>query len=135
MKKTFYIFIFCLLFNLLFGQTTKADTVDIVGGNPEVNATYPGGTTALKKYLDENVTKKIILSADESSVLKKAYAKFIIDQYGNVDSVSIVRSSNIIHLDSLLISALKKMPKWTPATLYGKPIRNKWILPYSIHIR
>ena len=135
MKRTFYIFIFLSIFNLTFGQSTTKSNVEIVGASPEIRATYPGGQSAFKKYIDENITKKIDLNKEESYVLRKAFAKFTIDQNGNVDSVSIIKSSNVIRLDSLLVSVLKNMPKWTPATLMGNPISEKWTFPFAVHLK
>jgi hypothetical protein len=135
MKKTLSIFIFLSLFNLTSGQTTTKAEDAIVGAIPEIHAIFPGGHPAFKKYIDENVTKKIELEKNESEVLRKAFAKFTIDQNGFVDSVSIIKTSNINRLDTLLVAALKNMPKWSPATLNGKPIRERWNFPFTIHLK
>ena len=136
MKKTLFIFLFVSVFNLAFGQTnTKADAHALVGVNPEIPATYPGGISKLNKYISDNVTYKMAFTTDESIILRKVIAKFIIDEQGNTDSVSIIRTSNIPRLDSLLVNALKKMQKWTPATLNGKPIRQKWTFPLQICLK
>jgi TonB family protein len=136
MNKTFYIFFLIACCFRILGQTsTGADSVKIVGSNPQLPATFPGGMTALREYLDNNVTKRITFTQDDTGVLRKCFAKFTIDKNGNVDSVSIVKTSNILRLDSLFIDAIKKMPKWTPATINGQPVAEKWTLPFYIHLK
>jgi periplasmic protein TonB len=135
MKKAFFIFLSMSILNTVFGQTNTNLDTDLIFIDPEIPATYPGGTSQLNKYISDNVTYKINFTNDEAVVLRKVIAKFIIDEYGSTDSVSILRTSNIPRLDSLFVSALKKMPKWTPAKLGGKTIRQKWTYPLQICLK
>lgn len=123
---------------VVYGQTTtKSETIEIIGERPEIPASYPGGFTALNKYINENVTSKLTFTKEEATSLRKAFAKFTIDENGNVVNVKIAKSSNIPQLDSLLVVALRKMPKWTPAknTVGGKTIKQDYTFPLTICLK
>lgn len=136
MKKLPLTVLFLSALNTVFGQVNASRSTNYHSlAEPEVYATYPGGTSQLNKYITDNVTSKVTFTTNESIMLRKAVARFIIDENGNTDSVSIVRSSNIPRLDSLFVSALKQMPKWAPATLNGKPIKQKWTYPLQICLK
>jgi hypothetical protein len=124
--------LFVSMLNVAFGQT---NTKDVMFVEPEIQATYPGGLSKLQKYISDNVTCEINLTTDESTILRKVIAKFIIDEKGNTNNVSIIQTSNIPRLDSLLVKALVNMPKWTPATINGKPIRETWTFPLRVCAR
>lgn len=114
-------------------QNSKTkEPVEIMGADPEQIGMFPGGTLNFNKYINENVTSKINLTKDQLIIVQKAYAKFIIDEKGNVDSVRIIRTSNIPSIDSIFVSALSQMPKWTPSTFNGKPHKQEFNFPLNI---
>lgn len=104
MKKVLFIFFHIFIIKTTYGQTKNRDT-NLVVTNPEVSASYPGGLSALHKYISDNVTYKMTFTSYESTVLEKVIAKFIIDENGYADSVKILKTSNIDRLDSNLVTA------------------------------
>lgn len=131
--------LFCTLAALLitfsvFAQT-KHDTAygaPVVEDNfervPEVFATYPGGQSALMKYISEKVTYKNFTD-DEASRLRQVVAHFTISETGAISNVVIIKSSNIARVDSAFVWAIKAMPNWMPATTHGKAVKQQYALP------
>lgn len=81
---------------------------------PENDATYPGGYDMMRSYLKSNTVDKISKAERES--LKATKVKFTIDETGKITYAEISERSENDKIDKLLINAIYKMPKWTPAT-------------------
>lgn len=133
MNRIFQILVFIICSKICFGQTAlKTDTGQVIGAQPEIAASYPGGMNGLMHYINETITKNLALSESEVSTLRKVYVKFIIDPKGKVDSVSILRSSKVAKVDSIVTQAVKAMPLWKAATMNGKSVKQEYILPLTI---
>ncbi len=131
--KYFIILIFA--FNVSLAQTINQDTNIISIVNPDISAEYPGGMKSLVTYLNINVLGNIYLTEDEINRQRIAYAKILISESGKVDSVSIIRGSNVSRLDTLFKNALQKMPDWKPGELNGKKTKQWFSIPLRIEFR
>jgi TonB family protein len=97
--------------------------------NPVMEAQFPGGQSALMKYLRTNVADKVILS-DNGNPTEKIIAKFFIDEKGNTSDAIILKSSKQPNLDDQLIEAIYAMPKWIPAeNSKGQKVRQVITIP------
>jgi len=67
-------------------------------------------------------------SAFNDGLEGKVFVSFIIDSLGNVSDVKILKGIRA-DLDEAVINAVKLSPKWTPATLNGRPISIRWVYP------
>lgn len=76
---------------------------------PETQAEYIGGSQQMKQYLKENAINKITDST------MTAILTFTVDENGDIADAKISQSSLDLNTDSILLEALKKMPKWKPA--------------------
>lgn len=130
--KYFIILIFA--FNVSLAQTTNRDT-NVICVNPYISAEFPGGMKSLVTYLNANVLGNIYLTEDEINRQRVAYAKILISESGKVDSVSIIRGSNVSRLDTLFKNALQKMPDWKPGELNGKKTKQWFSIPLRIEFR
>lgn len=81
--------------------------------DPQTEATYPGGMTSLRKYLQVNAMDKV--SPSDFKIYNLTAVKFSIDKNGEVLDVIIEESSKSEKVDVLLIDAIRKMPNWSPA--------------------
>lgn len=118
------------------GQSnSKIDTNNYLGADVEVIADFPGGTKALMKYLQDSVISKINITKEESYILKAAYSKFIIEENGKITNVKIIRSSNIVRIDSLFKRAIEHMPNWKPTTVNGHAKKQDFNLPLRIELK
>jgi len=81
--------------------------------NPKENATFQGGLDQLKNYLETSVIDQ--MDQDIFKQYQLAAFKFSVDQKGKVLNAKIFESTKNETLDNLLISAIQKMPDWSPA--------------------
>ena len=133
-------------------QNTEEEAIfEIVEKQPE----YPGGMPALMNFLSKNTKYPAI--AQENNVKGTVVARFVVDKDGSVNDVSIVK--HIMDLPSIdyenlsydeilkkkseieilqkcieatdkeTIRVISQMPKWTPATQIGKPVRCYFSVP------
>ena len=107
-------------------DTTKpsqiAEIFTIVEQNPE----YPGGATAMYKYLGENI--RYPSEAQKANRQGKVYVKFVIKSDGKIDNINIIKSVGP-ELDNEAIRVVQNMPNWRPAEQNGKPVSVYYNLP------
>jgi len=98
-------------------QTEVKDTViySVVEQMPE----FPGGDIALNKYIIENLNYADLPTL---RAWDKFYVKFIVDEEGNVSSITVLKCPHP-SLEKQAIELVKKMPKWVPAQKNGKPVK------------
>ena len=94
----------------------------------EVYPEYPGGDQKLIEYLYSNfnlpdIDKELITN-------KMATISFVIDEEGCIGEIKIRRSFGVKSMDNEFIRLVESMPKWKPATSYGKPTRITYNLPF-----
>jgi hypothetical protein len=93
------------------------------------NAEYHGGQQELMKYI---LTRLKIDSTDLADGIKtKLYVELEIDSTGKAMN-PIIRRGIGERTDKNMIELINKMPNWKPAYLYGKPIRQKYIIPLNL---
>jgi periplasmic protein TonB len=91
---------------------------------------FPGGNTALFKFLSENIKYP---SVDrENGIEGKICLNFVIDTSGNIINPVVRRSLSGV-MDEELLQLLSKMPKWIPGQQNGKKVNVSFTLP--MHIR
>ena len=114
-----------LLFSFMTStaQTKKNNMVyDVV----EVMPQFPGGQTAMLKYIMENIKypKQIM----EEGIQGRVTVSFIVEKDGRVSNVRLLRSVQSA-LDKEAVRVVKSMPKWSPGKHNGKPVRVRFNLP------
>lgn len=132
--KAFFIFITFILTTHLRAQH-KDSVPELVLVNPYILPEFPGGHVAMMNYLNEHITGKLIIEKMALKSLRSVYASFTVDETGKVISPSILRTSNSPLVDSLFVSALRAMPRWSIPMTYGKPAPQKLNLPYTVLYR
>ncbi len=72
--------------------------------------------------------------AKENGFQGKVFLTFIVDENGNVGNVEILKG---IHksLDDSATKAVMKLPKFTPASQRGKPVKLKYTIPVNFKLR
>ena len=93
------------------------------------NAEFPGGAGALQKFLDKNIIIPNTVKNDDTDKLIRVYYSFIIDEKGVTSDYKPERS-NCKACEDIILTALKKLPVFAPATNAGKPKKIRYILPY-----
>ena len=86
---------------------------------------FPGGESALKKYLDENLKYP-----EEFKGRGKVICKFVVNEDGSISNIWVVRSLEPI-LDEEAVRLISTMPKWNPGKHKGKIVKARSILVVS----
>lgn len=96
-------------------ELIKSDEVK----NGVVAPQFDGGEEALYNYLTDKIRYPLLLVDIEME--GDVYVKANIGQKGNVGDVEIVRGFDPL-ADDRVVSAVKRMPRWIPATMNGEVI-------------
>jgi len=119
---------------LLLKNLTETESEPVLFGSIRVvehMPSYPGGQSALFRFLAENLTWPESLK--ESSVEGMMVVQFVVEADGSITEPKIVRS---IHpgFDPVCLELVNKMPKWIPGSLRGVPTRVQMNLPIRIRL-
>lgn len=99
----------------------------------EESAEFPGGMSALKQYLTDNLRYPETLK--EMGVDGKCYLQLIISETGKVTNVHVVRGfPDCPECDKEAIRLVEAMPDWKPAKNGGKPVKSTFNLPVTFKL-
>jgi len=93
---------------------------------------FPGGETALHKYLAENI--KYPQMAKESGIQGRVFVTFVIEKNGAVTDVRVLRGIGG-GCDEEAIRVVKAMPNWSAGKQRGKPVRVQFNLPVKFTLQ
>ena len=111
---------------------SRKDTVrqEHIFSDPEMQAFFPGGPAALRRYLEENLQWPDV----ESCVQGRVTVSFMVERDGTISDVKVVRSLDPA-FDEEALRLVKNMPRWNPASLNGERIRQRFYLPIPFIIK
>lgn len=113
----------------------KADD-DVVEGQiftvVEEQPSFPGGVSALFKYLAAEVKYPVI--AQENGIQGRVVTSFVVDKEGNIKQVKVERGVDPA-LDAEALRVVKAMPKWIPGKQKGKAVAVRYILPVQFRLQ
>lgn len=104
-------------------QTTK-QTADVIT-QPE----FKGGIEKMYQYISDNF--QYPEEAQKRSVNGKMEVEFTVEKSGDITYVGILKGLDY-SIDNEVLRLLKAMPRWTPATKNGQPVRYKVSMPITI---
>lgn len=61
--------------------------------------------------------------------------KFIVGTDGSVSDVEVLQSAGDKDLDAEAVRVVKSMPKWTPGTVGGQPVRVRYVVPLTFSLK
>ena len=93
---------------------------------------FPGGNTALMKFLNENIHYPVV--AQENGVQGRVVVSFVVKRDGHITDVQIARSVDP-SLDKEAQRVVKSMPKWIPGKQNGSAVRVKFNVPVSFRLQ
>ena len=112
------------------GPAAKADAAPDASGvyrNVDHIPAFPGGYTALQKYFDDNI--EYPTEAVDNGVEGTVRVAFTVDENGKLVNAGIDGDAQGYGLDEEALRVVSKMPKWTPGSVGGKPVKTKFVLP------
>lgn len=86
---------------------------------PEEMPEFPGGETALKKFIADGI--RYPARASENGIQGKVYVKFTITKEGNVADARIARGVDPA-LDQEAVRVVSSLPRWKPGKEDGEPV-------------
>ena len=100
--------------------------------DPEQQPYFPGGETALLKFLQENV--KYPPKAVKDSIQGRVVVQFLIDPAGYVGEVKVVCSVSE-ELDAEAVRVVKTLPRFVPGRIFGKAVSAWYTLPVTFKLQ
>lgn len=108
------------------GLTQEIDS-DIIK-SPDTQAKLIYAENGIQSYIANNIIYPPI--AIELHDQGKVYLSFIVELDGTLSDIKIVRgASKALNAEALRL--INASPKWTPATVEGKPVRSTYRLPIA----
>ena len=117
----------------IMGEVQNATTAneDTIYGKVDKNAEYPGGTEALMKFIMTNL--KYPETCRKEGIQGRVVIKFVVNTDGSIVDMEEARSPHA-DLTAEAMRIIKMMPKWTPATVGGKTVRSRFLLPVMFRL-
>ena len=98
---------------------------------PDSTAEYPGGMTALMKYMRENISYPDSFIAD--GIMGTVYVEFVVNINGSINDIKVIRTPHQALSDEAM-RLIAHMPNWKPAKFKGKDVRSKMRLPIRFQL-
>ena len=93
---------------------------------------FPGGPSALMKYLNDNIKYPVV--AQENGVQGRVVVSFVVERDGSITDVKVVRSVDP-SLDREAARVVRGMPHWIPGKQNGSAVRVKYNVPVSFRLQ
>jgi protein TonB len=102
-------------------------------GKPEAAPQFPGGQTALDKYITKNINYP--QQAIDDNMSGVIHVSFIVDEQGKVTKARVLDPANVGDgLDQEALRVVKGMPSWMPGKVNGKKVSTRMELPISFMV-
>lgn len=140
LKKTFILLSFLLFLLTAFAKSspisdyslTRKNFCDTVPGKDSVNksvfekvereASFPGGEAAWKIFLGQAINSKIPVKKRAPKGSYTVWIQFVVDKEGNLAEFKLLTSHGY-GMEDEVVRALKKSPRWIPASQDGRYVR------------
>ena len=138
MKKRFLLSAI-IFFSLLSQTYAQADKDSVSKSTPATYTTkqgdvitqpeFKGGVEKMYEYINTNFIYPE--EAARRSVRGKMEVEFTVEKSGDITYVGILKGLDE-SIDDEILRLLKAMPRWTPATKNGEPVRYKVSMPINV---
>jgi protein TonB len=112
----------------VIGNTNTDEVFTVVEQMPE----FPGGEAAMNAFLDKNLQYPSM--AKEQGIQGKVWIGFIVDKFGNVSNVEVLRGIGG-GCDEEAARVVSIMPRWVPGKQSGRPVIVKFRFPINFTLR
>jgi periplasmic protein TonB len=93
---------------------------------------YPGGETALSKFVENNITYP--QDAIDQNTEGTVNVSFVVDEKGKVMNPLVTGKSASHGLDEEAVKVVKQMPAWKPGMVKGKAVKTRLSLPVTFKL-
>ncbi|MEQ1554557.1 MAG: energy transducer TonB, partial [Ferruginibacter sp.] len=87
----------------------------------EIEAEYPGGAGAWRKYLERNLSGDVATSAGAPTGVYQVIVRFIVGKDGEIRDV-VAETNHGYGMEEEAVKAIKKGPKWSPGIQNGNQV-------------
>lgn len=112
----------------VIGNTNTEEIFTVVEQMPE----FPGGEAAMYDFLDKNMQYPTM--AKEQSIQGKVWLSFIVDKFGNISNVEVIRGIGG-GCDEEAVRVVSMMPRWNPGKQSGRAVPVKFRFPINFTLR
>jgi TonB family protein len=99
----------------------------------EVMPSYPGGETALRKFIEENIEYPQRAMDNDAEGTVTLY--FAVDEQGTIYTPTVISSKIGYGLEEESMRVVNKMPKWNPGQIKGRNVKTRFTLPITYQIQ
>ena len=88
----------------------------------EIEASFPGGDAAWRKFLERNLNSNTPVDNGAPAGTYTVWVQFIVDKEGNISDVKALTSQGY-GMEAEAVRVIKKGPRWTPAVQNGRHVK------------
>lgn len=130
MKRLAALFALIPFFGLVSAQSAGSDSKGAAQKEDVITQPeFKGGIKQMYQYISDNF--EYPEDAAKRSVNGKMEVEFTVEKSGDITYVGILKGLDY-SIDEEVLRLLKAMPRWTPATKNGVPVRYKVSMPITI---
>ena len=111
---------------------SQSDSVQTVFTVVEQMPQFPGGQTALMKYLADNLRYPI--RAQENGIQGIVHVQFAVDEEGRIPFAKVMKSVDK-DLDAEALRVVRSMPQWIPGMQRGRKVKVLMNLPVAFRLK
>ncbi|MCD7972621.1 MAG: energy transducer TonB [Candidatus Azobacteroides sp.] len=123
MKKSIFFFFFNFFCLVTFPQQEESK---IISGSIEEPPSFPGGSAALMKYLNDNI--RYSDSMMESGIQGRVVVQFKVLGTGEIVDIKVIQSLGE-EFDREAVRLIENMPLWNPGKNGGVPVNALFTVP------
>lgn len=130
MKRLAALFALISIFALVSAQSVRSNSKGAAQKEDVITQPeFKGGIEKMYQYISDNF--EYPEDAQKRSVNGKMEVEFTVEKSGDITYVGILKGLDY-SIDEEVLRLLKAMPRWTPATKNGVPVRYKVSMPITI---
>lgn len=103
-------------------EEKKEDDENKIFEKVEIEAAFPGGESAWRKYLERNLNANTPVDNGAPEGSYTVWVQFIVDKEGNISEVKPLTTHGY-GMEDEAVKIIKKGPKWTPAQQNGRQVK------------
>lgn len=104
-------------------QTEKTINFDVIIDKPEIEASFPGGNMAWRRYLERNINGNIPVQNKAPEGSYTVIIQFQVDKQGNISDVKGLTNHGY-GMEKEVIRLISAGPKWAPAIQNGRIVNS-----------
>lgn len=105
----------------------QAEIIDF----PDIEASYPGGNTAMMKFIAENVVYP--KEAIEKGIQGRVFTQAVVLEDGTLTDIKVMRGVSP-EIDAEAVRVISMMPKWIPGEVNGKKAKMMVRIPITFQL-